>query len=72
MMKKAVLVIVSLSVGVVIGYLYRDYHSIGYNEAIRVFEDRKQNVNVPRNVYYTGEEDWEDLFFQECNDFGPV
>lgn len=72
MMKKAVLVIVSLSVGVVIGYLYRDYHSVGYKEVKGVFEDRKQNISISQDVYYTGEEDWEDLIFQECNDFGPV
>lgn len=71
MMKKIVLVMVLLCVGAAIGYLYRDYHSVKQEEGKRV---RKQSeyVSTPRNVYYTGEEDWENLIYQEYDDFGPV
>ena len=74
-MKKIALIIVSLSVGVIIGYLYRDFHSEEYKEVrseLTKSREKSQYAYTSRYEYYTGKDDWEDLIFQECEDFGPV
>lgn len=74
-MKKAAIITVSLVIGIIIGYLYRDYHSAGQEETKRQStEDRKENkcISTPPNVCYTGDDDLEDIEFQRWDNFGPV
>lgn len=74
-MKKAAIIIVSLVCGVIIGFFYRDCHSDQQEEVKKVFtEGRKQCecISTLQNVYYTGDNYWEDMDFQGWDNFGPV
>lgn len=74
-MKKAAIITVSLAIGIIISYLYRDYHSDEQEEVKRVFtESRKQGecISTPPNVDYAGDDYWENMDFQGWDNFGPV
>lgn len=74
-MKKAAIIIVSLVIGIIIGYLYRDYHSEKQEEVKKEFikdQKRDEYVCTPWNEYYTGDDDLEDIEFQGWDNFGPV
>ena len=73
-MKKGITVIVSLCIGAIIGYLYKDYKAGKEYEITKVSAVEKNNRdNVP---LYTNDSDWdrlmEEMIWNEMNEFGPV
>lgn len=74
-MKRAVLIIVSLVIGFVIGYLFRNSHPEDQQEISKQAIEKKekiQDIYIPLNIYNTEENNCEDLNFDRCSDFGPV
>lgn len=74
-MKKTAIITVSLLIGIIIGYLYKDYHSEKQEEVKKEFikdQKRDEYVSTPRNEYHTRVDDWEDIEFQGWDNFGPV
>ena len=74
-MKKAAIIIVSLFIGSIIGYWFGYYNQKEQIETKRQFSEiKKQNQSIStfQHMYYTGNDDGEDVLFQQYDDFGPV